>query len=112
MAKPKKTKTVKKRRKLKTKVLVSRVLSLALILLSGFFVYQIVLEVQQTYQLGKDLEDAQSTLKAVEEENQYLSEQKDKLLDPEYVKGYARGLFSFSKDGEQIFRLPQLDDDE
>jgi len=111
MTQNKKTKkVVKKKRKLKTKVLVSRCISFVLVLLSAYFVYQIVTEVKQTYELGKDLEDAQETLKSIEEENQYLIEQKDKLMDPEYVKGYARGLFSFSKDGEQVFRLPQVEE--
>ena len=108
MAQTKKVK--KKKRKLKTKVLITRLVSFVLVLLSAYFVYEIVLEVKQTYELGKDLEDAQETLKQIEEENQYLVEQKDKLMDPEYVKGYARGLFSFSKDGEQVFRLPQVEE--
>jgi len=112
MAQNKKTKNIKKKKKLKTKVLITRTISLVLVFLSVYFVYEIVTEVQQTFQLGKDLEDAQATLKEIESENQYLIEQAEKLTDPEYVKGYARGLFSFSKDGEQIFRLPQIPDDE
>ena len=63
---------------------------------------------QLIYQLKK----VEEHFEEIHNEHQYLSEQKDKLLDPEYVKNYARAGFMLSKDGEQIFFLPQADDDE
>ena len=41
------------------------------------------------------------------DENRYLTNEKEKLQDPDYVETYARGKYQLSKDGEQIFYLPE-----
>ena len=43
------------------------------------------------------------------EENEKLTSQKEKLQDPDYVESYARSNYNLSKQGEQIFYLPQDD---
>ena len=46
----------------------------------------------------------------LEQENTSLNEQKTKLLDPEYVKSYARANYMLTKEGEQIYYLPKDDE--
>ena len=40
-------------------------------------------------------------------ENERLVSEKEKLMDPDYVQSYARGNYMLTKDGEQIFYLPE-----
>ena len=49
------------------------------------------------------VQEGMTTLKL----QQQLSEVQAKLQDPEYVETYARGKYQLSKDGEQIFYLPE-----
>ena len=42
-----------------------------------------------------------------EDENVYLTTERAKLEDPDYIQSYARGNYMLSKDGEQIFYLPE-----
>ncbi len=95
-----------KKKKVKT---LSVLVSLILLCGAGFFLYQAFNEIVNTYNLTKELRTAQSILEQIDNENQYLKEQKTKLEDPEYVKSYARGTYMLSKDGEQIFYLPSND---
>lgn len=100
------SKTRIKKKKVKT---LSVLVSLILLCGAGFFLYQAFNEIVNTYNLTKELRTAQSILEQIDNENQYLKEQKTKLEDPEYVKSYARGTYMLSKDGEQIFYLPSND---
>lgn len=72
-----------------------------------FLLIQVSDEIVATFQLRERLELVHEKLEIIEKENQYLGEQKAKLLDPEYIKNYARASFMLSKEGEQIFFLPQ-----
>jgi len=94
------TKTKKKRKPL------SIIISVLLFVGAGYFLYKSFTEIWTSYQLTKELQTAQSLLAEIQDENQYLTEQKTKLEDPEYVKSYARGTYMLSKEGEQIFYLP------
>ncbi len=78
-----------------------------LFIIAAYFIYHISLEVLATMDLKKQLQSVQEQLAIIEAENQYLLEQKEKLLDPEYVRNYARAGFMLSKEGEQIFFLPE-----
>lgn len=100
------SKTRIKKKKVKT---LSVLVSLILLCGAGFFLYQAFNEIVNTYNLTKELRTAQSILEQIDNESQYLKEQKTKLEDPEYVKSYARGTYMLSKDGEQIFYLPSND---
>lgn len=63
-----------------------------------------------TVSLQKQLADIQIKLQEVEDQNKYLNNEKQKLQDPDYVENYARGNYMLSKDGEQIFYLPENPD--
>lgn len=64
-------------------------------------------EVIKTIELSQSLKDVEAELTILEEQNQILGEQKAKLEDPEYVKSYARSTYMLTKDGEQIYYLPE-----
>ena len=67
----------------------------------------VVDEIIKTIELSQSLTDVQAELTTLEEQNQVLTQQKEKLEDPEYVKSYARATYMLTKDGEQIYYLPE-----
>ena len=84
--------------------------SLLLLGLTFAFLLPVLEEVQNTFRLSQSLKEVQAKLLILEQENALLEEQKLKLLDPEYVKSYARADYMLTKDGEQIYFLPQEDE--
>lgn len=69
----------------------------------------VIEEIGNTLRLSESLKQVQAELVVLEQENSTLNEQKTKLLDPEYVKSYARANYMLTKDGEQIYYLPKDD---
>ncbi|MBR3311781.1 MAG: septum formation initiator family protein [Solobacterium sp.] len=102
-------KTVKKKKKRKLTPVV-KLLCIVMIGISLFFLFSFGREVMTTLRLRKNLAEVREKLQIVEDENTYLTDQKAKLQDPDYVESYARGNFMLSKDGEQIFYLPEKTD--
>lgn len=86
------------------------VLTMVLFIASGFLVYSIASEVLITFELTNDLKESKLRLQTIEDETRDLEERKEKLEDPNYIKSYARGEYSITKEGEQIFRLPSRKD--
>jgi cell division protein DivIC len=76
-------------------------------IVSIFFFVDVAQEIMVTYQLRQQLDLVKVQYQAVIDENEALKDQKGKLNDPEYVKNYARAGYMLSKEGEQIFFLPQ-----
>ena len=64
-------------------------------------------EILVTLDLRQQLELVQERYQIIIQENEALQDQKGRLNDPEYVKNYARAGFMLSREGEQIFFLPQ-----
>ena len=104
-----KTVTVKRKKKRKLTPVV-KLLCIVMIGISLFFLFSYGREVMTTLRLRKNLAEVREKLQVVEDENTYLTDQKAKLQDPDYVESYARGNFMLSKDGEQIFYLPEKTD--
>lgn len=102
-------KTVKRKKKRKLTPVV-KLLCIVMIGISLFFLFSFGREVMTTLRLRKNLAEVREKLQVVEDENTYLTDQKAKLQDPDYVESYARGNFMLSKDGEQIFYLPEKTD--
>jgi cell division protein DivIC len=94
----------------KPKKLIKQVMNFVLLSLSAFMLYTVGTEVYTTIRLRQQLSLAQSQLNGLETENAALTQQKEKLLDPDYVRSYARAQYMLSKEGEQIFYLPKPDD--
>ena len=101
-------KTVKPKGRKKRSML-AKFISLVVICFSLFMLYGVVKEVLTTMELKQQISRVEEELKTLQEENKYLTLQRDKLEDPAYVQSYARGCFMLSKEGEQIFYLPSDD---
>ena len=85
---------------------------LSVVLLGGtiFLLIPVIEEVGNTFRLSETLKEVEAQLVLLEQENNLLNEQKTKLLDPEYVKSYARANYMLTKEGEQIYYLPKDDE--
>lgn len=72
----------------------------------GYFGYNIVTKVSETFRYQETMKNQQQKIKELEEEETLLQEEKTKLENPEYLERYARGKFLLSKENEQILRFP------
>jgi cell division protein DivIC len=79
--------------------------TVAVLAVSGFFLYVAGVDILSTLKLTNQVKDSQNLIEKLEVENKQLVNQKNKLQDPEYVKSYARGAYMLSKNGEQIFQI-------
>ncbi len=73
-------------------------------------VYKLGVEFHRNSTLKKQLAEAQVRLQQVKDENAYLTSEKEKLEDPNYVASFARSNYLLSKADEQIFYLPEKED--
>ncbi len=89
---------------------ITKFFCLILVLMSAYMLYSVGGEVLTTFRLHKELSEVQEKLQEVQDENTYLTNEKTKLQDPDYVQSYARGNYMLTKDGEQIFYLPENTD--
>lgn len=101
--------TVKKSKKKKNRRLtpVMKLVCIVLIGISIYLLYSVGREVMTTLELRRQLAEVEEKLEKVQLENERLNKEKEKLQDPDYVQSYARGNYMLSKDGEQIFYLPE-----
>lgn len=101
-------KTGKTKRKRLTPVM--KLFCLVLIAASCWMFVEVGREVYTTITLQKQLSEVETQLQKVQDENSYLTSEKEKLQDPDYVASYARGSYLLSKGDEQIFYLPENSD--
>ncbi len=104
-----KKKVVKKKKKNHTAKLLLCVFFLGC---SAFFVWNILKEGVTTYTLQVDINEAKAQLEALQKENGFLVDEKEKLEDENYVKNHARGEYMITKEGEKIFHLPKIESSE
>ncbi len=103
-----KKKPVRKKKRKMTPLL--KVFCLVLIAASVYMLVGVGREIMTTISLQQQLTEVQTQLQKVQDENDYLNDEKTKLQDPDYVENYARGKYMLSKEGEQIFHLPEDSD--
>ena len=84
-------------------------ISLIVFGISGVLIFNAVKDILLTLDLTSQVKVSQKQIEKLEAENLQLVNQKNKLLDPEYVKSYARGAYMLSKNGEQIFHIGNHD---
>lgn len=84
------------------------VLSAIVFGISAYLLLSVSKEVLTTIDLTKDLQVFNEQLRIIENETRDLEERKEKLQDPDYIKSFARGEYSITKEGEQVFRLPSI----
>lgn len=99
----------KRRRNLSQK-LGAYLVSFVLVLFSMYLLFDVMKGYVQTLTLRSSLQEVEKQLVDLQNQNQQLLNQKQKLNDPEYVKNYARGQYMLSQKDEQIFRLPKDDE--
>ena len=98
-----------KRKKKKKLTPVVKLICFVIIGLSFYLIYLSFNEFVTMIELKSDLADVQEQLQQVQDENTYLTSQRDKLQDPDYVLSYARGNYMLTKEGENIYYLPGKD---
>lgn len=107
MSRKKKRRQMKKTQPHRRLTPLTKAFCFILIGVSAVMLYFAVREVMNTFYLQKQLADIQIRLQEAEDQNKYLNSEKEKLQDPDYVENYARGNYMLSKEGEQIFYLPE-----
>ena len=98
----------KKAKKSVGQIIFSVVLSLLMIAGTGYFLWQISREVETTFTLLTDINDAKKELAELKAEQEHLLQQKEQLLDENYVKIWARGEYLITQEGEEIYKLPAI----
>lgn len=96
----------KKSAKKKTKTIVSKLISIALIVAAIAIFTSVLQNVIKMFSLQQQAKLVEAELEALKEENASLISTKEKLEDPDYVQTYARGEYMFSKGDEKVFYLP------
>lgn len=96
----------KKSSKKKTKTIVSKLISIALIVAAIAIFTSVLQNVITMFSLQQQAKMVEAELEALKDENASLISTKEKLEDPDYVQTYARGEYMFSKGDEKVFYLP------
>lgn len=84
-----------------------RLICYLIIAASVFLLVEVAKEIYTTVELRKQLAEVQQKYQEVQDESAYLLQEREKLTDPDYVQSYARGNYMLSREGEQIFYLPE-----
>ncbi len=82
-------------------------IKISLFAVMAFMLVQVFQQIKINIDLKAQLKDAQKKLQEVKDQNSQLNLEKEKLKDPDYIQSYARSNYMLSKDGEQIFYLPE-----
>jgi cell division protein FtsB len=72
----------------------------------GYFVWEISKEVETTFSLISNINDAKKELAELQQEEAYLTQQKERLMDEDYLRVWARGEFLILEEGEELYKLP------
>ncbi len=89
-------------KKEKRKTLIISILTLSLILLMIINIFSLCIKISN---IKAERKTVIERLVNLEEEEQYLKLEVEKLNDPDYVARYAREKYLFSKDGEFNIRI-------
>lgn len=94
---------------MKRKALFFKVIFIFVLVVAVFLFFGAISELLSTHKLRKQHAAVTKELEEIQKINASLTNQKEKLSDPNYIQTYARGNYMFSKEGEQIFYLPSVD---
>lgn len=75
--------------------------------ISAILVYTLAMSGLRVYQQKQELAQLQEKKIGLEAEKKELAELVDLLEDDDYVARYARDNYIFSKDGEEVVKLPE-----
>ena len=82
---------VKKSKKKKTTTLISKLVSIALIIAAIAILTGVLQKIVEMFTLQQQAKLVEAELETLRDENATLVSTKEKLEDPEYVQTYARG---------------------
>lgn len=91
----------KNNKKKKNYLFILSILSFCLLLLVAYYSSYLFMQIYGKYKEKKGLE---SQLIKLEDKNDELNKELEKLQDPEYIAKYAREKFYYSKKGEIIIK--------
>lgn len=80
----------------------------AMLLVSGYFIYSTFNEIIETKTLKDSIKEIKEKEANLNETREELMAEKENLQNPEYLLRYAIGKYLVTKDdGEQVFKLPE-----
>jgi len=97
------------KRKKKKQGIISKLISIVLILAAIVVLSNVLKKIYNMFVLQQKAKLVEAELERLKEENATLTSTKEKLEDPEYIQTYARGEYMFSKGDEKVFYLPSED---
>ena len=100
---------VKKVKKKKKSSIVSKLISIILIVAAIGIFGKVLEKIYNMFVLQQKAKVVEAQLEALRDENASLTSTKEKLEDPDYIQTYARGEYMFSKGDEKVFYLPSGD---
>lgn len=101
--------TTKKLKKKKKNSVVSKLISIVLIVAAIAIFSSVLRKIYNMFNLQQQAKIVEAELEALRDENATLTSTKEKLEDPDYIQTYARGEYMFSKGDEKVFYLPSGD---
>ena len=101
-----KNETKVRTKKKKKNSIVSKLVSIALIVAAIAILTGVLQKIVDMFSLQQQAKLVEAELEALKDENASLISTKEKLEDPDYVQTYARGEYMFSKGDEKVFYLP------
>lgn len=75
--------------------------------LSAILIYTLAMNGYRVYERRHDLVDLENRKAQLQKEKEALSQDVQLLNDDDYVARYAREHYIFSKDGEEVVKLPE-----
>jgi len=86
--------------------MITFLISSALVVVCVFCLIGTIKKFNSLFSLMAEVNDAKAQLAALQAENDYLVNEKEKLTDQDYVSSWARGKYNLTKKGEDVFQLP------
>ncbi|MGN1398554.1 MAG: septum formation initiator family protein [Erysipelotrichaceae bacterium] len=81
-----------------------------MILMCFFFWKNIAKEVNTTFELKAAVNETKNELDSLLAEKDHLENEKEKLLDDNYVSSVARGKYLITMGDEQVYSLPEINE--
>ena len=85
--------------------------SVIFIFLIIFMMGSIYSDLSTTSSLKNQIDENEEIAKEVREENDRLTDTKEKLSNPDYIEYLARGKYLITKYGEQVFKFPSIEEE-
>lgn len=110
--KDKKTNIPKRKNKRKMSNAMRLFLCALLIGATAFLTWSGLQDLKTTAEIKLSIEENRKKVKELNKIKSELEETKQKLTNPDYVEYIARGKYLVTKEGEQVFKFPSIEDKE